>query len=126
MRKLLWHETVIVEGDEAKVADRYAYFPSTTSTPLSPAIDHRSLCPWKAPPGYYHIDGAVNRSAAYCYPEPSRRAAPLVGGHVALWGAEIEVDNEEQRPSLFARLSLIRLPPLLDEVVVLADVVAAS
>lgn len=52
MRKALWHETVIVEGDEATVADRYAYFPvdNVDHHYLRPSTIAR-LCPWKAPPG---------------------------------------------------------------------------
>lgn len=110
MRRAVWQATVIAESDDVKVVDGYAYFPveAVNHRYLHPS-DQRSICPWKGTASYYDlvVDGAVNPSAAWCYPNPSQRAEPLVGRRIAFWGGvKIEGDEEQrQRPSLFARLT---------------------
>jgi pyruvate/2-oxoglutarate dehydrogenase complex dihydrolipoamide dehydrogenase (E3) component len=61
---------------------------------------------WKGVASYYDVvvDGAVNRDAAWHYPQPSDRAAPLVGGRIAFWrGVRIE-DDAAARGGLVRRL----------------------
>jgi uncharacterized protein (DUF427 family) len=51
-----------------------------------------STCPWKGQARYYHVSvgGAVNRDAAWYYPQPSPAARKIVR-HVAFWrGVRVE------------------------------------
>lgn len=113
MTKAVWSGANIAESDDVAVVDSYTYFPAgaVNRDHLEPS-DHRSVCPWKGTARYYDVvvDGAVNPAAAWCYPEPSRRAAPLVGGRIGFWrGAKIEEDGEHRkRPGLLARLAGLR------------------
>ncbi|MFQ5578635.1 MAG: DUF427 domain-containing protein, partial [Anaerolineae bacterium] len=53
--------------------------------------DH-TTCPWKGEAGYYDVvvDGEVNRSAAWYYPDP-KPAAANIKDHVAFWhGVQVE------------------------------------
>ena len=76
------------------MVDGYTYFPAD-------AVDDRFLrlssrhttCPWKGTASYFDIvvDDHVNAGAAWTYPQPSDRAAPLVGGRIGFWrGVKIE------------------------------------
>lgn len=88
MPRALWNGAVIAESDDVEVVDGYSYFPADAVNHryLQPS-DHRSVCPWKGTARYYDVvvDGVVNPAAAWYYPEPSRRAAPLVGGRIGFW-----------------------------------------
>lgn len=97
MPQAVWKAKVIAESDDVAVVDGYSYFPAEAVDRrfLEPS-DHRSVCPWKGTARYYDVvvDGEVNRAAAWHYPEPSRRAAPLVGGRIGFWrGVTIEHDG---------------------------------
>lgn len=110
MARAVWKGAVIAESDDVEVVDGYTYFPVDTvdRSRLRPS-DHRSVCPWKGTASYYDIvvDGEVNGTAAWHYPEPSARAAPMVGGRIGFWrGVKIERDADDTRPAgLFARLT---------------------
>ena len=55
---------------------REASRPSTTQT----------VCSWKGTASYYDlgVDGAVNKDAAWYYPEP-KAAASQIAGYIAFW-----------------------------------------
>ncbi len=98
MPKAVWNATVIADSDDVEVVDGYTYFPvgEVEQRYLRPS-DRRSVCPWKGTASYYDVvvDGVVDDAAAWHYPEPSRRAAPRVGGRIAFWrGVRIEGDGE--------------------------------
>lgn len=94
MPRAVWNGAVIAESDDVEVVDGYTYFPSdaVNREHLQPS-DHHTTCPWKGTASYYDVvvDGEVNRTAAWYYPDPSNRAAPLVGGRIGFWrGVKIE------------------------------------
>lgn len=106
--RAVWRDTVIAESDDTTVVDGYTYFPADT-------VDERYLrsssrhttCPWKGTASYFDVvvDDHVNAGAAWTYPQPSDRAAPLVGGRIGFWrGVKIERGDGEQRPGRLARL----------------------
>lgn len=92
-----WRGAVIAASDDVQVVDGYTYFPenSVERRYLEPSA-HRTTCAWKGTASYFDVvvDGEVNRRAAWTYPDPSDRAAPLVSGRIAFWrGVEIERDG---------------------------------
>lgn len=97
MAKAAWKGTVIAASDDVSVVDGYSYFPAeAVDRRYLQHSDHRSLCPWKGTARYYDVvvDGEVNRAAAWYYPNPSRRAAPLVGGRIGFRrGVKTERDD---------------------------------
>jgi uncharacterized protein (DUF427 family) len=109
MPRAVWNGAVIAESDEVSVVDGYTYFPeeAVDARYLAPS-DHQSVCPWKGTASYYDlvVDGRVNAAAAWCYPTPSNRAAPLVGGRIGFWrGVKIERDGEPEPRGIIARLA---------------------
>lgn len=88
---------VLAESDDVEVVDGYTYFPvdAVDQQHLQPST-HRTTCPWKGTASYFDVvvDGAVNPHAAWTYPQPSDRAAPLIAGRIAFWrGVQIERDR---------------------------------
>jgi len=109
MVRAVWNGAVIAESDTVEVASGYTYFPVGTVDDryLRPST-HRSVCGWKGTASYFDVvvDGVVNAQAAWHYPDPSRRAAPLVGGRIGFWhGVQIERDEHDERPGLVRRLT---------------------
>lgn len=100
MTKAIWNGEVIAESDDVEVVDGYAYFAAAAvDRRYLEENDHHTTCPWKGVASYYDVvvGGDRNPAAAWHYPEPSNRAAPLVGGRIAFWrGVIIE---EEATPS---------------------------
>lgn len=107
MPKAVWKGTVIAESDDVEVVDGYSYFPAdAVDRRYLQASDHRSRCAWKGTASYYDVvvDGEVNRAAAWHYPDPSPRAAPLVRGRIGFWRG-VKIEAEEGRLSGSRRLS---------------------
>ena len=69
-----------------------AYFPSDSiKREYIRPTDAHTVCPWKGVASYYDVvvDGAVNKEAAWYYPEPKQAAAKITG-YVAFWkGVEV-------------------------------------
>lgn len=87
-----WNGQVIASSDDTVVVERNHYFPieSVDASVLRPS-DTTSMCPWKGTASYHSIevDGAMNRDAAWYYPEP-KDAAKEIRGRVAFWkGVEV-------------------------------------
>lgn len=92
MVKAIWNGVILAESDDTVVVERNHYFPadSIQSDYFEPS-DTESLCPWKGIARYYTIKvgDAVNRDAAWYYPEASD-AAKNIEGYVAFWkGVEV-------------------------------------
>lgn len=112
MTRAIWNGAVIAESDDVEVVDGYTYFPAdaVNGEHLQPS-DHHTVCPWKGTASYYDVvvDGEVNRAAAWYYPNPSHRAAPLVAGRIGFWrGVRIERDagdGSAEHRGLFSRLT---------------------
>ena len=85
--KAIWHDTVLAESDRTVVVEGNHYFPAEAVNRefLRDSSTH-STCPWKGVANYYDVvvDGAVNKDAAWYYPEP-RAAARQIAGHIAFW-----------------------------------------
>ena len=87
MIRATWNGAVIAESDHTIVVEGNHYFPpeGVNEQYLAPSPS-RPRCPWKGTASYYNlvVDGRENRDAAWCYPDPSRAAAPI-SGHIAFW-----------------------------------------
>ena len=87
-----WNGKVIARSDDTVVVERNHYFPieAVDASLLRPSST-TSVCPWKGTASYHSIevDGAVNRDAAWYYPEP-KEAASEIRGRIAFWkGVEV-------------------------------------
>jgi len=93
MMKAIWNGAVVAESDETVMVEGNHYFPlDTVDADLLMPSDTHTTCPWKGMASYYDVvvDGAVNRGAAWFYPDP-KPAAAAIKGHVAFWrGVRIE------------------------------------
>lgn len=92
MAKAIWNGAVIAESDDTIIVEGNHYFPldSVNQNFLRPN-SHHTTCVWKGQASYYDIevDGQVNQSAAWYYPDPSK-AADHIRDRVAFWkGVEI-------------------------------------
>ena len=85
--KAVWNNTVIAESDKTVKVEGNHYFPpeSVNSDYLKSNSLH-TTCPWKGEASYYDIDvnGIVNESAAWYYPNPSD-AAQQIKSYIAFW-----------------------------------------
>ncbi|HEX8476125.1 MAG TPA: DUF427 domain-containing protein [Pyrinomonadaceae bacterium] len=85
--KATWHGTTLAESDETVVVEGNHYFPadSIKREYFGESASH-TTCPWKGVASYYDItvDGAVNKDAAWFYPEP-KEAASNIRNRVAFW-----------------------------------------
>jgi uncharacterized protein (DUF427 family) len=93
MIRAIWHEAVIAESDACETVEENKYFPPTAVKReyLAPSGTHTE-CPWKGTASYYDVvvDGAVNKDAAWYYPDP-KPAAANIKGYVAFWrGVQVE------------------------------------
>jgi uncharacterized protein (DUF427 family) len=87
-----WNGKVIASSDDTLIVERNHYFPveAVDASVLRPS-DTTSVCPWKGTASYHSIevDGAINRDAAWYYPEP-KDAAKEIRGRIAFWkGVEV-------------------------------------
>lgn len=87
MVQAIWNGAVIAESDATVVVEGNHYFPleAVKADVLRPS-DTSSHCPWKGNASYYSIEagGAVNKDAAWYYPDPLPAAAQIKG-RVAFW-----------------------------------------
>jgi uncharacterized protein (DUF427 family) len=87
MAKAEWNGTIIAQSDDTVVVEGNHYFPAASVRPelLQPSA-HTSVCGWKGTAHYHSlaVDGAINKDAAWYYPEP-KSAASEIKGHIAFW-----------------------------------------
>ncbi len=88
-----WNGAVIAASDRCERVEGNWYFPpeDVRSERLRPSETH-TVCGWKGTASYYDVvvDGAVNKDAAWYYPDP-KPAAHNVKGYVAFWrGVTVE------------------------------------
>lgn len=93
MPKAIWQDKVIAQSEHCEVVEGNRYFPPAAVHPefLRPSETH-TVCPWKGTASYYDVvvGEAVNKDAAWYYPEP-KPAAANIKGHVAFWkGVKVE------------------------------------
>jgi uncharacterized protein (DUF427 family) len=91
--KAIWHNEVLAESENTIVVEGNHYFPAeSVNREFFRHSNTHTTCPWKGEASYYDIvvDEAVNRDAAWFYPEP-KQAAEQIKGHVAFWrGVRVE------------------------------------
>ena len=91
--KAIWNDIVIAESDKTLVVEGNHYFPADSIKSLYfTESDTHTVCPWKGLASYYTIQvkGAVNKDAAWYYPE-TKHAAKQIEGYVAFWkGVKVE------------------------------------
>lgn len=108
MSRAVWNGTVLADSEDTAVVDGYTYFPrGAVNWDYLRASDHQSVCGWKGTASYYDVvvGGKENRNAAWWYPDPSHRAAPMVGNRVGFWrGVRIEPDHRHA-PGLLERVA---------------------
>ena len=85
--KAIWNDITIAESDDTVVVEGNHYFPASAVAEgnLRPSNTH-TTCPWKGIASYYDVvaGDAVNKDAAWYYPEPSE-AAKEIRGRIAFW-----------------------------------------
>ena len=91
--KAIWNNTVIAESNDTVVVENNHYFPANSLKKefFEDSIAQTS-CPWKGRASYYslRVNEALNKDAAWYYPEP-KAAASNIAGRVAFWkGVRIE------------------------------------
>ena len=91
--KATWNGATLAESNETVIVEGNHYFPADSITRSHfVESDKRSHCPWKGEASYYDLSvgGAVNKDAAWYYPNPKDEAANIKG-RVAFWkGVTIE------------------------------------
>ena len=88
-----WNGAVIADSSDTVAVEGNQYFPLEDVSPdhLRPSETH-TTCHWKGIASYYNVvvGEAVNKDAAWYYPDPSRAAAPIKD-RVAFWrGVKVE------------------------------------
>ena len=85
--KAIWKDAVVAESEDTVVVEGNHYFPidSVDAALLRPSSTH-TVCGWKGTASYYDVvvGDAVNKDAAWYYPEP-KDAAKEIAGRVAFW-----------------------------------------
>lgn len=85
--KAIWKNSIIAESDDIIRVEGNCYFPSDS-------VNHEflresstyTLCSWKGKASYYDVvvGDAVNRDAAWYYPDPNQKAMNIKN-HIAFW-----------------------------------------
>ena len=92
MPKAQWNGRVIASSDDTVVVEGNHYFPvDSVDAALFEDSPTQSNCPWKGVASYKTlvVDGKRNVDAAWYYPEPSAKAAPIKGRYAFWKGVEI-------------------------------------
>lgn len=99
--KAIWNNTVIAEANNdelIKIEGNWYFPPSAIKSDYFHASDMHTTCFWKGDASYYDVtvDGAVNREAAWYYPEPKESSVERVKkdfrNYVAFWHGVIVQD----------------------------------
>ena len=93
MARAIWKGAVIAESPDTVVVERNHYFPPASVDPayLRASSTH-TVCPWKGIASYFDVvvGDAVNKDAAWFYPE-TKEAARHIAGRIAFWkGVTVE------------------------------------
>ncbi len=93
MPRATWNGVVVAESPHTEVVEGNHYFPpdAIRAEYFRPSQTH-TTCGWKGQASYYDVavGDAVNRDAAWYYPEPLPAAAKI-RGYIAFWkGVTVE------------------------------------
>jgi len=91
--KAIWKDAVLAESDDTVVVEGNHYFPreSIRQEHFRPSATH-TTCHWKGQASYYDVvvGDALNKDAAWYYPNPKPEAAS-VKDRIAFWkGVRVE------------------------------------
>ena len=91
--KATWKDAVLAESDDTVVVAGNHYFPRESIRPehFRPSATH-TTCHWKGQASYYDVvvGDALNKDAAWYYPNPKPEAAS-VKDRIAFWkGVRVE------------------------------------
>jgi uncharacterized protein (DUF427 family) len=90
--KAIWKNVTLAESDDTIVVEDNHYFPpDAVKREYLKESDTHTTCPWKGKASYYNVvvNDAVNKDAAWYYPEP-KEAAQQIKNYVAFWkGVEV-------------------------------------
>jgi uncharacterized protein (DUF427 family) len=93
MPKAIWNGVVLAESDETIVVEGNHYFPpDSVNWDHLEQSDTHTVCAWKGVASYHNVKegGAVNKDAAWYYPDP-KPAAQEIKDYVAFWrGVRVE------------------------------------
>lgn len=87
MPKAVWNGVTLAESQDTVVVEGNHYFsPAALNREYFVESSHHTVCPWKGRASYYSIaiGDAVNKNAAWFYPDPSPAAAQI-RDRVAFW-----------------------------------------
>ena len=91
--RAVWNDAVLAESDETVVVEGNHYFPpDSIRREYFRESETHTTCPWKGEASYYDVvvDEAVNKDAAWYYPDV-KPAAAEIKGRVAFWkGVKVE------------------------------------
>ena len=94
MPSAFWNDVEIASSEATIVVEGNHYFPpESLDWDYFQANASHTVCPWKGVASYYDVvvDGEVNRSAAWTYPDPTE-AASHIKDYVAFWhGVRVRV-----------------------------------
>jgi uncharacterized protein (DUF427 family) len=90
--KAIWNDVTLAESDDTIVVEGNHYFPpDSVKRDYLQESDTHTTCPWKGEANYYTVvvSDAVNKDAAWYYPDP-KEAAQHIKDYVAFWkGVEV-------------------------------------
>ena len=90
--KAIWNDVTLAQSDETIVVEGNHYFPpDSVKREYLKESDTHTTCPWKGEANYYTVvvSDAVNKDAAWYYPDP-KEAAQHIKDYVAFWkGVEV-------------------------------------
>lgn len=90
--KAIWNDVTLAESDDTIVVENNHYFPpDSVKREYLKGSDTHTTCPWKGEASYYDVvvSDALNKDAAWYYPEP-KKAAQQIKDYVAFWkGVEV-------------------------------------
>lgn len=90
--KAVWNNAIIAESNDTVIVEGNYYFPpDSVNTQFLRESGTHTLCSWKGKASYYDVvvNDAINRDAAWYYPEPQEKALNIKN-RVAFWhGVEV-------------------------------------
>jgi uncharacterized protein (DUF427 family) len=99
MPRAVWNGVVIAECDDCEIVEGNRYFPAgaVKREHLRPSDTH-TVCSWKGTANYYDVvvGAAINRDAAWYYPDP-KPAAEAIRGRIAFWKG-VRVEDAKREP----------------------------
>ncbi len=96
----VWKGAVLAESNQTILVEGNYYFPpNSINHEYFIENERHTVCPWKGLASYYdvEVDGKVNHSAAWYYPDPSPAARHILN-YVAFWnGVKVRPVSSEAK-----------------------------